>query len=98
MGKMGNMRKSVDWTVYPCKPDAPDVTIQSDARIAQIDLATGKALLSKACPNGAYFVDLNPIRGATVVDVPADLLDAVKKIVQGSNPDGTVDIGVGIAE
>ena len=80
VAKLGNMKKAVEWTVYPKATDGSDedrVIIQSHARIAAIKTSTGKALLSKACPNGAYFCHLHPAAGATVVDVDPVLLALV---------------------
>ena len=74
--KLGSMRKSVDWTVYPPQKDGR-IVIQSDKRIALFhNDGTNKGLLSKSCPSGAYFVHLSPACGATVVDIPQDVIDA----------------------
>jgi hypothetical protein len=59
IGKLGNMRKSVDWIIYPQDLKSPfDRIVQSDTRIAKINIETGKGVLSKNCPSGAYFVHL----------------------------------------
>ena len=68
-GKIGNMRKDVDWTVYEGVDTDGNVTIQSNARIAAINLKTGQGVLSKACPSGAYFMHLNSYMGAKPVCV-----------------------------
>lgn len=74
--KLGNMRKEVDWTVYPAKKDGR-IIIQSDHRIAVFcNDGTNKGLLSKHCAGGAYFQHLSPVCGATVVDVPQEVIDA----------------------
>ncbi len=74
--KLGNMRKSVDWTVYPAQKDGR-IVIQSSKRIAQFQNdGTNKGLLSKHCRSGAYFVHLSPMCGATEVHVPQDIIDA----------------------
>lgn len=79
-GKMGNMRKVVEWTVYPTQgEDDRNRTIQSDSRIAKINLDTGKAVLSKG-RKGAAFIDLMAIRGATEVDCPQDIIDQLNNL------------------
>ena len=80
--KLGNMRKEVEWTVYPAQKDGR-VVIQSSARIAAFGgpesaIRPGKALLSKRQPNGAYFLHLSPMCGATEVDVPQEIIDAAR--------------------
>lgn len=94
-GKLGDMRKAVEWTVYPQAKDGSDesrIILQSHARIVAIDTAKGKGLLSKACPSGAYFVHLHPAAGAKVVDVPADMIEAAK----AAQPKSGDEIGPGV--
>jgi hypothetical protein len=80
--KLGNMRKAVQWTVYPANRKAlgadmdGSITIQSDTRIATFDPVTGKGLLSAAKSSGAYFLHLNKFMGATDITVPADVIAA----------------------
>lgn len=47
-GKLGNMRKSVEWLIYPRQENGNlnDIFIQSNKRIARINLETKKAVLS----------------------------------------------------
>jgi hypothetical protein len=54
------MRKAQDFTVYPIsKTDSGKIiTVQSDTRIGQIDLNTGKGIMSQPHQSGAYFVHL----------------------------------------
>jgi len=78
--KLGNMRKVVDWVVYPSQKDSR-IVIQADTRIAafagpQNAIPPGKCLLSKRQPGGAYFLHLSPMCGATMVDLPDDVRDA----------------------
>ena len=74
--KLGNMRKAVEWTVYPPQRDGR-IVIQSDSRIAMFhNDGSGKCLLSKHRSGGAYFLHLSPACGATVVPVPQDVIDA----------------------
>lgn len=80
--KLGNMRKPVDWVVYPTRKIvgtdgvSPNLLIQSDHRICEFDPATGKGLLSKHCANHAGFMMLAKFMGATEVTVPADVIAA----------------------
>ena len=80
-GKLGNMRKVVDWVVYPGEKDGR-ITIQSDKRIATFSVSPegsipqGKVLLSKSQPSGAYFVHLSPMCGAKLYDLPDEIRDA----------------------
>lgn len=76
--KLGNMRKAVEFTIYPRDAGNPVVQIQSDSRIAQINLETGKGVLSKGRPGGAYNIDLLAIRGATAIEVPQQVIDDIK--------------------
>jgi hypothetical protein len=79
MIKLGNMRKAADFVIYPPKSDNPNiVTIQSDHRIATIDLTTHKGILSKAIQGGAYFAHLNKFLGATEIEVPQEVIDIIK--------------------
>jgi len=75
MCKLGNMRKLAEFTVYPRKPDDMFLMIQSDTRICRFDLS-GNGLLSAARQGGAYGIHLSPQLGATVVQVPADVVAA----------------------
>jgi hypothetical protein len=78
-GKLGNMRKSVSWVLYPQKADKPHlVIIQSDKRIAEVNLDTAKAMLSDGNGGHPGFMKLSPALGAKQVEVPADLLAAIK--------------------
>lgn len=79
MGKLGTMRKAADWTIYPVKADAPNKRIiQCDKRIAEVNLETGKAMLSDGKGGHQGFIKLSPALGAVEVDVPADMLEALK--------------------
>jgi hypothetical protein len=77
--KLGNMRKAVEWTVYPrptnVGPEYSTVTIQSDSRICQFDTKTRKGMLSKHRSSGAYFMHLSSFLGATEVEIPQELVD-----------------------
>lgn len=75
--KLGNMRKAVEWTVYPRSAMNPRiVTIQSDHRIAHFDVTTGQGMLSQHKASGAYFIHLVREAGAMPVVVPGDVVSA----------------------
>jgi hypothetical protein len=73
------MRKSVSWVVYPRSTSSePDIyIIQSDHRICRINTQTKKGMLSKHCANYPIFIMMEPFMGATEVDIPQDVLDAI---------------------
>jgi hypothetical protein len=87
--KLGNMRKEVEWTVYPFKQGEESWVIQSDTRIARV-YRNGKVILSKAKSSGAYFVHLNPMLGATKETAPAELLTALEALMPTGS---TIKIG-----
>jgi hypothetical protein len=93
--KLGNMRKAQEFTVCPVSNQEPHlVTIQSDKRIAKIDLNTGKAMLSDGKGGHQGFMKLLPFMGATEVDVPKETLDELHRLHQRvrdqQQPDGSV--------
>lgn len=73
--KLGNMRRPVEWIIYPAQENSDKIVIQSDHRIAQIDPTTGKGVLSAHRANGAYFLHLTKFLGATEIDVPREIID-----------------------
>jgi hypothetical protein len=76
--KLGNMRKAVDWTVYPrsTNDDNAKVIIQSDKRICEFDPETGEGLLSSGKGGHPGFHMLMPIMGAKAVSVPREVINA----------------------
>lgn len=73
--KLGNMRKAVDWIVYPPSRTASEpnmLLIQSDKRICQFDKTTGEGVLS-ASHNYPSFVTLQ-LPNATKITVPPDVI------------------------
>lgn len=79
--KLGNMRKATRFTLCPQSETAlNEVIIQSDRRIARIDLNTGKAILSSGKASHPGFIELLAIRGAVTVDVPADVLAELNRL------------------
>lgn len=57
-GKFAGMRKAQDFIVYPMQDSGEVITIQSDTRIGQIDLATGALVLSAPRSGGCGFIHL----------------------------------------
>lgn len=92
--KLGSMRKPADWVVYPASKTESRGTflVQSDKRIAEINPETGKAILSASKSNGAYFMHLSRLLGATEVDVPADVI----ALVRDAQPKSGDEIGPGV--
>jgi hypothetical protein len=80
--KLGNMRKTQEWTVYPIDDGATDVVIQCDQRIAKIDLKTGKGLLSSGKGGHQGFMMLSSIMGAKEIDAPAELLEELRRLAK----------------
>lgn len=95
MAKLGNMRKSVEWVIYPRKADEKGVVIQSDKRICMFKPDTGEGILSAHCATGARFLHLNKIMGATFVMVPKDVIDAALASV--AQPGQEIGPGVYVA-
>lgn len=95
--KLGNMRKVVDWVVYPGQKDGR-ITIQSDKRIATFSVSPegsipqGKVLLSSHQSGGAYFLHLSPMCGAKLYDLPED----VRAAALAAQPQSGDEIGPGV--
>jgi hypothetical protein len=91
VGKMGNMKKSVDWIVCPVSnAEEQMVYIQSDKRIARINMTTGKAMLSSGRGGHPGFHALHPMLGAVEVDVPAEIMDQVRERRDAMTPDNGI--------
>lgn len=88
--KLGNMRKAKDWIVYP-RDENPTVIVQCNDRIAAINPETKKAILSKSTTNPG-FIYLNPKLGATVIDVPEEII----ALALGAEPKPGEEIGPGV--
>lgn len=81
--KLGNMRKPGDWVLYPQRAESLNkVIIQCDKRIAEVDLSTGKAMLSSGKGGHQGFLMLQPMLGATEIDVPADVIAELKRLIE----------------
>lgn len=84
--KLGNMAKVRDWSVYPITtPGAIKVIIQCSHRIAEVNLETGKVMLSSGKGGHQGFVMLSPLMGATLVDCPADVIEQLRGFVSQAN-------------
>lgn len=71
-GQFPGMRKPQDFIVYPMQDSGSIITIQSDTRIGQMDLDTGKLLLCGPWPSGAYFVHLQVPQKRSVHMLPVE--------------------------
>lgn len=68
-GQFPKMRKPQDFIVYPMQDSGPVITIQSDHRFGQIDLDTGKGVVSASRAQYANSVWLAmSLRAGTAVD------------------------------
>ena len=94
--KLGNMRKNQRWTVYPAAEDAVFATIQCENRIAKVELATGKTILSSGKGGHQGHIMLSQLMGAIDTTCPADVLVQLREIVAKMN--GTIVTVVGIAK
>lgn len=77
--KLGNMRKAVEWTICPQDSTTPnEIVIQADKRIAKVFLDKGKAILSDGKGGHPGYMKLLFSLGATVVDVPSEVIQELK--------------------
>jgi len=74
-GKLGSMRKTVDWTVYPQGDDKDIVIVQSNRRICRFSIKSQKGVLS-ASHNYPCFATLQ-MRGAKAIHIPQEFIDQV---------------------
>ena len=80
IGKLGNMRKPVEWVIYPARQAGErTVIIQSDNRIAAVNLDTGDAVLSDGKGGHPGFQKLSPALGATKCICPSELLEQLRQ-------------------
>lgn len=77
--KLGNMRKAADFIVYPFSEGATTLTIQSDKRIASIELATGKGMLSNGKGHPGFHT-LTKFLGATEIQVDEETIAKLRAI------------------
>lgn len=89
--KLGNMRKEADFVLYPQNADSPHlVLIQSDKRCCRVDLQTNKGLLSDGKGGHPGFIQLSPQLGAKLIEVPADIVERLKALVNNQPQVGPV--------
>ena len=80
--KLGNMRKPAEFTVYPNNPEDTEITIQSDKRIAKVNLTTKTAILSDGKGGHQGTPKLMAILGATTVAVPDDVIEQLTALAK----------------
>ena len=81
-GKLGTMRKAVDWVVYPNSYNASKsktegaqtLFIQSDKRACAINVETGKGMLSNGRGHPGFHSTMAAL-GAKEIDVPREFID-----------------------
>lgn len=74
-GKLGTMKKVVDWSVYPpSEGEADTLWVQCDRRICKINTVTKKGWLSKSCYSPGFMM-ASKFLGATEVEVPQTFID-----------------------
>jgi len=78
IGKLGPMRKKVEWVVYPNlrKNDDGDevLFVQSDKRAVAINVKTGKGMLSNGKGHPGFHT-VSKFLGAIEIDVPRDFIN-----------------------
>ena len=80
-GKMGRMRKAVDWVVCPVSNLEPnEIIIQSDRYIAKFNSETNKVILSDGKGGHPGFHKLTEFCGAKEIDAPQWLIDQLVEI------------------
>lgn len=77
--KLGNMVVERRWSIYPCKPTDCKVIIQCSHRIAEVNLETGKAMLSDGKGGHQGFMKLSGMLGAKLVDAPAGVIEQLRE-------------------
>ncbi len=90
--KLGNMRKAQSFIVYPLKSDATHIILQSDKRVASIEIATGNGMLSDGKGSYQPFVKLSPRLGAMPITVGREFIDECLKAKPPANAAGQVSI------
>ena len=80
-GKIGNMRKSVEWTVCPVSNNETDErTIQSEKRIAKVNLTTETVVLSDGKGGHQGFMKLSNAFGAKEYPCPEEILTQLRNL------------------
>lgn len=87
VGKLGNMRKPVEWVIYPAQQPGDRVRlIQCDRRIAAVNLDTGDTVLSDGKGGHPSFQKLSELLGATKCICPSELLEQLRQQPEQSGP------------
>lgn len=91
-GQFPGMRKAQDFIVYPMQDSGPRVQIQSDTRMGQLDLDTGRLVLSAPKENAGFaWLQICAIRKRlTVATLEPDDLQILRQWVKSS---GGVEVG-----
>jgi hypothetical protein len=86
--KIKGMRKSQEFVVYPISSESKnsEITIQSDKRIARLNLETGKGRISENHRNGAFFVHFSFDKLTDFELSPIDLQTLKLQIFTTSSP------------
>lgn len=92
--KLGNMRKPQDFTIYPINTGDTRFNLQSDHRCVQVDMETGKGMLSKQVPNYPTFYHCAAQFGGMAVQLTPDELQELKLTAIGKGE--TIDMGGGV--
>jgi len=80
--KLGNMRAAQEFTMYPNNPTDTVITIQSDKRIARIDLTTGNGIISDGKGGHQGHAKLHPALGGKGIKVDADTLAKLQEMAK----------------
>ena len=100
--KFPTMRKEEEFIIYPCFPTDKIIRIQSDRRIAIVDLDIGEIFLSTGRAGGSYNVHLSAAQGARKHNLTdeqiLDLRHARDMMAGKTNADGTFQLTGGYNE
>jgi hypothetical protein len=90
IAKLGNMRKPQEFVVYPHNFTLPHLVIlQSDKRIASVNLTTSVVTLSDGKGGHQGFWKLNAIAGAVAFPAPAEFLATLKTALEAGEWHGS---------
>ena len=90
--KLAGMRKAQDFTIYPFKPDAAKITVQSDKAIGEFDPVTGEGVLNWRGSGAKYFHHLMPMMGAERFTFPREFVELCITM----QPQSGDEIGAGV--
>ena len=89
--KLGNMRKAADFVVYPKGENDTHLLLQSDKRIARVEIATRKGILSSGKGGHPGFMALQ-LPGTMPIELSAEQLAEAL----GAQPKSGDKIGDGV--